>query len=79
MLSCQIEDIGIGVSASQNAVHTSGFKKESLGLKLTEDRLKIINQMNRTNSFFTIKDVQHAQESHSGTVVSLVLPYISAA
>jgi tetratricopeptide (TPR) repeat protein len=79
MLSCQIEDNGIGVSASQNAVHTSGFKKESLGLKLTEDRLKIINQMNRTNSFFTIKDVQHAQESPSGTVVSLVLPYISAA
>ncbi len=78
MLFCVITDNGIGYMASRNGIkRVSGYKKESLGLKLTEDRLRVINQMKLCSASFTIQDLQTKDIGLNGTVVSLSLPYIS--
>lgn len=79
MLFCDIVDNGIGLSVNAAHCNTSGFKRESLGLKLTEDRLRIINEINRTCASFTIRDAKEENPGSTGTVVSLFLPYITAA
>ncbi|NLA16019.1 MAG: histidine kinase, partial [Bacteroidales bacterium] len=80
MLLCDITDNGIGYTASRNGIkRVSGFKKESLGLKLTEDRLRVINQMKFSKASFTIQDLQTKDIGLNGTIVSLSLPYISVA
>ena len=80
MLLCVITDNGIGYMASYNGIRrVSGYKKESLGLKLTEDRLRVINQMKLSQASFTIQDLQTKDNKLRGTRVLLSLPYISAA
>ncbi|HPX79481.1 MAG TPA: tetratricopeptide repeat protein [Bacteroidales bacterium] len=79
MLLCDITDNGIGYTTSRNGIKkASGYKKESLGLKLTEDRLRVINQMKLSQASFTIQDLQTEENKLSGTRVLLSLPYISA-
>lgn len=76
----EITDNGVGFFAGRQAkAPVSGYKKESLGLKLIRDRLKVINQMNNTCSSFTIVDLLTEDNKTEGTRVSLYLPYISAA
>jgi tetratricopeptide (TPR) repeat protein len=77
-LHCQITDNGVGFSTKKDQISVSGFKKESLGLKLTEDRLRLINQMTRSEASWSIRDVKD-ENNTTGTVVSLQLPYILAA
>ncbi len=80
MLVCDITDNGIGYTNSRNGIkRASGYKKESLGLKLTEDRLRVINQMKLSQASFTIQDLQTKDNKLRGTRVLLSLPYISAA
>lgn len=79
-LLCEITDNGVGFLAGHQAkAPASGYKKESLGLKLTRDRLNVINQMNNTNSSFTIVDILTEDNQTKGTRVSLYLPNITAA
>ncbi|MFA6738563.1 MAG: histidine kinase, partial [Bacteroidales bacterium] len=75
MLLCVITDNGIGYMASYNGIRrVSGYKKESLGLKLTEDRLRVINQMKLSQASFTIQDLQTKDNKLRGTRVLLSLP-----
>ncbi len=78
-LHCEITDNGIGFSTKKDQMSVSGFKKESLGLKLTEDRLRLINQMTRSEYSYSIGDLNNEENNTTGTLVSLQLPYILAA
>ena len=78
-LHCEIKDNGIGFSAKKNHMSVSGFKNESLGLKLTEDRLRLINQMTHSEYSYSIGDLNEKENNTTGTLVSLQLPYILAA
>ncbi len=78
-LHCEIKDNGIGFSAKKNQMSVSGFKNESLGLKLTEDRLRLINQMTHSEYSYSIGDLNEKENNTTGTLVSLQLPYILAA
>jgi tetratricopeptide (TPR) repeat protein len=79
-LLCEITDNGLGFSATQQAkTPVSGYKKESLGLKLTRERLQVINKMKNASSSFTIEDILTEDNKTKGTRVSLYLPNTSAA
>ncbi|MBP6867546.1 MAG: tetratricopeptide repeat protein [Bacteroidales bacterium] len=79
-LLCEITDNGVGFSAGRQAkAPTSGYKKESLGLKLIRDRLQVINKMHDASSSFTIVDLLTEDNKTKGTRVSLYLPNTSAA
>ncbi len=75
---CEIVDNGVGFSEKKEE-HFSGIKKESLGLKLTEQRLKLINEMTRSESSYSILNIKRSDNTSSGTIVKLFLPKVLAA
>jgi two-component sensor histidine kinase len=76
-LVCVLEDNGIGRVESQKLKTTSAFKKESLGLKLTEDRLNLLSAMKKRRSFYRIEDLLGNNDS-SGTKVLIYLPFFQS-
>ncbi len=74
-LYAEIVDNGIGRSKKGELSIHSGFKKESMGLKLVEQRLVLMNEMKNTNSSFEIIDLIDDQQKPKGTKVTITLPY----
>lgn len=74
-LVCDIEDNGIGRTESMRMKPISGFKKESLGIKLTEERLELISAAKRVKSCFLIDDLKDAADKPAGTLVKIYLPF----
>lgn len=74
---CRIEDNGIGREASSmnKPVFDQGIKKKSLGLKIVIERLRILNELYKTNAELRIIDI--ASDNKKGTVVEIQLPYIT--
>jgi tetratricopeptide (TPR) repeat protein len=75
LLVCIIEDNGIGRNECMKIASKSGFKKESVGIKLTEERLSLISEMNKTKSYFRIDDLVDEQNNPKGTRIKMLLPY----
>lgn len=73
LLICTVEDNGIGRMESKSIL--SGFKKESIGMKLTESRLNLISEMKNTKSYFLIDDLVDATNKPLGTHIKMFLPY----
>ncbi len=73
-LVCTIEDNGCGRKISQKTVQVSGIKKGSMGLKLTEDRLKLVSQQKQAKAGFAIEDLLGDNNSPAGTRIRLELP-----
>jgi len=74
-LICTVEDNGVGRTNTVNIKTTSGFKKESMGIKLTEERLSLISKTKKVQSYFLIKDLVDGNNKSSGTLVKMVLPF----
>jgi ligand-binding sensor domain-containing protein len=76
-LICTITDNGIGREKSAEIKHTMPKSKhKSLGMKITEDRLKILNEINNSQLSVTITDLREGNES-KGTQVQLFIPLIT--
>jgi tetratricopeptide (TPR) repeat protein/anti-sigma regulatory factor (Ser/Thr protein kinase) len=74
MLHCIITDNGIGRKKSGEAKKTTyAGKKESLGMRLTEQRIAIINKTKKANAYVSVTDIQNKDQS-AGVKVELVLP-----
>jgi two-component sensor histidine kinase len=73
-LLCIVEDNGVGRGNSKSKEKLTTFKKDSLGIKLTEERLKIINKQRNTKAYFNIIDLFTNENKPCGTRVELVLP-----
>jgi tetratricopeptide (TPR) repeat protein len=73
-LHCTVEDDGIGRDLSKKVEKPMLLKKESLGMKLTEERLKIINELKKFKSEFRIVDLTSADNKPNGTRVELSIP-----
>lgn len=71
-----VEDNGVGRTDTVQSNRPSHFKKESLGIKITQERLNIINRMNNINAAFRIIDLKENNIS-IGTRVELNLPYLA--
>ena len=74
-LVCIVEDNGVGRNQTMNLKPISGFKKESIGVKLTEERLLLINELKNTKSYFLIDDLEDSFNNPGGTRVKMFLPY----
>jgi ligand-binding sensor domain-containing protein/putative methionine-R-sulfoxide reductase with GAF domain len=70
-LVCLIQDNGIGRQASAQYKETSLIKKQSLGLKLTEERLALMNEQGEKKFSLTITDNLNADGSPAGTQVRI--------
>ena len=74
-LICTIIDNGIGREKSAEIRRTMPFSKyKSLGMKITEARLKILNEINSSRLSVIITDLKSADNSSLGTKVELFVP-----
>jgi two-component sensor histidine kinase len=74
-LICTITDNGIGREKAAEIRRTMPFKShKSLGMKITEDRLKILNDINNSQLSVTITDLYDEQNNPVGTRVELYVP-----
>ncbi len=74
-LFATVEDNGVGRDMSKKVEYPMLSKKESLGMKLTEERLKILNELKKIKAQFKITDLYTKDDKPSGTKVELSLPY----
>lgn len=75
-INIEVEDNGIGreVATKRNTNNTLG--KESLGLRLTTDRLELFSNKKQKNYSFQIKDLLDANTGKPlGTLVKIVVPH----
>ncbi|MDI1356410.1 MAG: two-component regulator propeller domain-containing protein [bacterium] len=76
-LICTITDNGIGREKSAEIRKTMPVKNhKSLGMKITEDRLKILNEINNSQLSVTITDLKDVHNNSLGTKVQLFIPLI---
>jgi LytS/YehU family sensor histidine kinase len=74
-LICTIVDNGIGREKAAEIRRTMPVKNyKSLGMKITEDRLKILNEINNSKLSVTITDLKDAENRPLGTRVQLFVP-----
>lgn len=74
-LICTIVDNGIGREKAAEIRRTMPVKKyKSFGMKITEDRLKILNEINNSKLSVTITDLKDAENKPLGTKVQLFVP-----
>lgn len=74
-LVCILKDNGIGRKESLKIKSISGYKKESIGMKLTEERLHLISELKKTTCFFSIEDVVDSLDKPLGTRIKMYLPF----
>lgn len=74
---CTITDNGIGRKRSAEIKRTMpGTKHKSFGMKITEERLRILNEISLSQHRVTITDLEHSDGSAAGTKVELYVPIL---
>jgi LytS/YehU family sensor histidine kinase len=75
LMQCVVEDNGVGRRRSQALQNGSdALKRESLGMKLTEQRIAIINKTRKAKASLKVVDVVDGEQS-AGVKVELILPF----
>ncbi|HRN55279.1 MAG TPA: histidine kinase [Agriterribacter sp.] len=74
MLQCSIEDNGIGRSKAMEMKSKSANANRSLGMKLTAERISMLNQYTSLNASIEIVDLVDNNGEASGTKVILKIP-----
>lgn len=74
ILHCKIIDNGIGRSRANKLIKKSENYKTSLGIKLTEHRLQLIDPSKRERMGITISDVRNDCGEIAGTCVDIKIP-----
>jgi ligand-binding sensor domain-containing protein len=75
MICCVVEDDGVGrEKAMQRHSLLPKKKHESIGMKLTYDRINIINSIKKSKAYITITDLYDEDKNPSGTRVKVKLP-----
>jgi len=74
MLQCTVEDNGVGRVKSQELKSKSATSRKSLGTKLTENRLSLLNKHAELNATVEIIDLYDAAGAANGTRVILKIP-----
>ena len=76
-LICTITDDGIGREKASEIKRTMPISKhKSMGMKITEDRLKILNEVNNSQLNVSIIDLKNPDGSAAGTEVKLYIPIL---
>jgi len=74
MLQCTIEDNGIGRKRANELKSKSATNNKSLGMKLTEERIIMLNQYTSLNASISILDLENDSREATGTKVILTIP-----
>jgi LytS/YehU family sensor histidine kinase len=70
-LYCIITDNGIGREKAEEMKSKSAEKEKSMGLKITADRLSLLNAEKGIDTSYTIEDLKDEQGEAAGTRVNL--------
>jgi ligand-binding sensor domain-containing protein len=73
-LIVEVEDDGIGREAAAAIKSKSAIQKKSFGMEITSKRLMVINEMFKTETKISIKDVVNTEGVVCGTKVVLEIP-----
>jgi ligand-binding sensor domain-containing protein len=74
-LLCRIKDNGIGREKAREMRQLSNRKDHrSLGMKITSDRLELINNLHGSQLSMTITDLKHEDGNAAGTQVDIFIP-----
>lgn len=73
-LKCVIEDDGIGRLRAAELKSKTAVKDKSYGMKITSDRLKMLNKENRASASVQVTDLVAPDGSPAGTRVEITLP-----
>jgi sensor histidine kinase YesM len=75
ILICTISDNGIGRMKSAEIKHMGALKEHrSLGMRITEERLKILNEIHASQLSVEVRDLIDEQGRPAGTQVQLFIP-----
>jgi tetratricopeptide (TPR) repeat protein len=74
ILYCKIIDDGIGRKKAAEVKSKSASTHKSMGIKITEGRIAIMEKMNGQNKSIEIKDLAYADGTAAGTEVVLKIP-----
>jgi LytS/YehU family sensor histidine kinase len=77
LLECIIEDNGIGRKASQANKPATPTHRKSLGMRLTGERLALLNEQKKTGSAVEVVDLEDAAGKAAGTRVILSMPILN--
>lgn len=75
-LFCIIEDDGIGRKRAEQIKMTKGPLKKSLGSKITEDRIKVLNSLYSNEIDINYVDLTDNEGNPNGTRVEIKLPFV---
>ncbi len=75
LLIFTIEDDGVGRSYIQDRERVPGFKKKSLGVKITEERIKILSENSPTPAKIDFEDLYDKDHNPAGTRVKIAIPF----
>ena len=70
-LNCIITDNGVGRKRAGEIKSKSAEKEKSMGLKITADRLSLLNAEKGMSTYYTIEDLKDEQGSPTGTRVHI--------
>jgi hypothetical protein len=70
-LTCIITDNGVGREQAELLKSKSAEKQKSMGLKITAERLSLLNNNSNGQTFFTIEDLRDENRNATGTRVCL--------
>ena len=73
MLLCTIEDNGVGREHAVKLEEKSMLKTKSLGVQITENRLRLLNN-NRSTKLIDIIDLKDSYDNALGTRVDIRIP-----
>ena len=75
ILNCIITDDGVGREKAEEFKSKSAEKEKSMGLKITKERLSLLNQGTTGGTFYEIEDVINEHGETAGTRVQLKIKY----
>jgi hypothetical protein len=74
LLHIEITDDGVGREQAANYKSKSATQQKSFGLKMTSERIRIINQLYNINADVKIKDLKDSMNNSTGTKVIIQIP-----
>jgi len=74
MLRCEIHDNGVGREKAKEMKSKTATTRKSLGMKLTENRLTLLNEHAHLNASVEIIDLKSEENKPLGTKVILMIP-----
>ena len=75
ILNCVITDNGVGREKAEEMNSKTAEKEKSMGLKITTERLALLNREKGLHTFYEIEDVKDADGSATGTKVILNISF----